>query len=40
MSDKEVVYIFRTNSGLRQTNYDPAATVKQEPLAGPFDKNS
>jgi hypothetical protein len=39
MSDKEVVYIFRTNPGLRHTNYDPAATVEQEPLVGHFDKN-
>jgi hypothetical protein len=29
MSEKEVVYVFRTNSSLRQANYDPAATVKQ-----------
>jgi hypothetical protein len=39
MSEKEAVYVFRTKSSLRQANYDAAAAVKQEPLAGHFDKN-
>ena len=39
MSEKETVYVFRTNSSLRQANYDTAAAIKQEPLASNFDKN-
>jgi hypothetical protein len=39
MSEKETVDAFRANSSLRQANYNPPATVKQQPLAGPFDKN-
>jgi hypothetical protein len=39
MSEKETVYVFRANSSLRQANYDTAAAIKQEPLAGNFDKN-
>jgi hypothetical protein len=37
--EKETVYIFRTNSSLRQANYPTAATVKQQLLACHFDKN-
>lgn len=39
MSEKEAVYLFRIDLNLRQANYDPPATVKQQPLAGYFDKN-
>ena len=39
MSEKEAVYLFRIDLNLRQANYDTAATVKQQPLAGHFDKN-
>src|SRR5947208_1628528 len=39
MSEKEVVYLFRTNSSLSQANYDTAATVKQQLLAIYFDEN-
>jgi hypothetical protein len=40
MSEKETVYVFRIDFRLRQANYDTAAAIKQEPLAGHFDKNS
>jgi hypothetical protein len=40
MREKETVYLPGANSGLRQANYNTAATVKQEPVAGHFDKNS
>ena len=39
MSEKETVDAFRANSSLRQANYNTPATVKQQPLAGHFDKN-
>jgi hypothetical protein len=39
MSEKETVNLFRINSSLRQANYDTAATIKQQLLAGHFDKN-
>ena len=49
MSEKETVYLFRANSSppqdgfavanLGQANYNTAATVKQQLLAGHFDKN-
>jgi len=29
MSEKETVYVFWINSGLRQANYDTAAAVEQ-----------
>jgi hypothetical protein len=37
--EKEAVYVFRINSGLRQANDGTAAAVKQQPLTGHFDKN-
>jgi hypothetical protein len=39
MREKETVYLFRANSSLGQANYDTAATVKLQLLAGHFDKN-
>ncbi len=39
MREKETVYLFRANSSLSQANYDTAATIKQQLLAGHFDKN-
>jgi hypothetical protein len=39
MSEKETVYLFLANSSLGQANYDTAATVKQQILAGHFHKN-
>jgi hypothetical protein len=39
MSEKETVYLFRIHSSLCQANYDTAAAIKQQLLAGRFDKN-
>ena len=39
MSEKETVYVFRTNPGLCQTNYAAATAVEQEFLASHLDKN-
>ena len=39
MSEKEIVYVFRTDSSLRQANYRTAAAVKQQPHAAYFDEN-
>jgi hypothetical protein len=39
MSEKETVYLFWVKSSLGQADYDTAATVKQQLLAGRFDKN-
>jgi hypothetical protein len=38
MSEKETVYLFRANSSLGQANDDTAATIKQQRLAGYFNK--
>jgi hypothetical protein len=39
MGEKKAVYVFRIDSSLRKANYDTPAAIKQEPLAGHFDKN-
>jgi hypothetical protein len=39
MSEKETVDFLRTDSRLRQSNHDPAATVEQKPPLTRFDKN-
>jgi hypothetical protein len=39
MREKESVYVFRIDFSLRQANYDPAATIKQQSLVGHLDKN-